>query len=263
MNRSITILTYHAIEPENSERLHEGGVFYNVTPETFRKQMCYLKENGYNVLTIEDFIKSETDHELPDKSILITFDDGHISHYETVLPILKEFGFTAVFFLVVNDIGKRYRINWEQAKSLKELGMDIGSHGMNHRVLKGSSYFKLISELKSSKIILEDTLRMNILAFSIPRGIYSKKISTVARGAGYMLVFTSYTGNASIDSDPYCIKRIVMLKNYSMKNFISIVHKDPVFMIKKRLEQFAKNGIQKTIGVKGYEQIKKAIFLKV
>ncbi|MCK4463555.1 MAG: polysaccharide deacetylase family protein [Candidatus Omnitrophica bacterium] len=262
MFKRIPILIYHSIEPEGSKRIYEGERFYNATPEMFRKQMRYLKENGYNTITIDKLMRSATDYELPDKPIMLTFDDGHISHYETVLPILKEFGFTAAFFLVVNDIGKKYRVNWKQSKTLKDSGMDIGSHGMNHKILDGSSYFNLVSETKSSKIILEDTLRMNILAFSIPRGVYSKKISTVARGMGYMFVFTSFTGNTSIDSDPYCIKRIVMLKNYSMKDFISIVHKDPVFMIKKRLEQFAKNGIQKTIGIKGYEQIKKALFMK-
>ncbi len=260
MNKSITILTYHTIEPEDSNRIYEGEKFYNITPAMFREQMLYLKENGYTTITIDKFINSATDNDLANKPILLTFDDGHISHYETVLPILKEFGFTAAFFLVVNDIEKKYRVNWKQSKTLKDSGMDIGSHGMNHKILNGSSYFNLVSELKSSKIILGDTLRMNIRAFSITRGVYSKKISTVARGMGYMLVFTSFTGNTSIDSDPYCIKRIVMLKNYSMKDFISIVHKDPVFMIKKRLEQFAKNGIQKTIGVRNYDRIKNAIF---
>ena len=253
---------YHAIDRAKSKRIDKNEQFYNVTPERFAKEMRYLKENGFNTITLDDLIRSEDEGELPDNPIMLTFDDGHISNFEFALPILKEFGFTGVFFLVVNDIGKRNRISWKQARALKDSGMDIGSHGMNHHILNKASHIKLVSEMKASKIMLEKELDMKISAFSIPRGLYSKKISHVARGTGYKLTFTSFTGNSSLSSDPHCLRRTTMRGGYSMKDFISIIHKNPIFIIKRYVEQFIKGGLKMTIGVKGYDKIKKVLFSK-
>jgi len=260
MVKRIPVLAYHFVEPENSKRIYEHEKFYSVTPEEFRNQMIYLKENGYNTITLDDLLRIEEDHMLPEKPVMLTFDDGHISHYDTVLPMLTGYGLKGLFFLVINDIGKEHRITWEQAKVLKDAGMEIGSHSMNHRVLDKSSYFELTSEMKASKIILERELGNKVLAYSIPRGLYSKKMSEVARGMGYRFLFSSFSGNATLISNPYCMKRFAILGNYSMKEFESIVKKDPTFIAKKLIEQAIKNGIQKTIGVERYDSLKKAIF---
>lgn len=262
MLKRIPILMYHSVEPDGSERIDESEKFYNITPYSFREQIRYLKENGYRPVTLAGLLQSEHDAELPCKPIMLTFDDGYISHYDTVLPILKEYGFSGAFFLVSSDIAKEYRINWEQAIALKKSGMDIGSHGVNHEIIDKFPYPNLIIELKASKLELEENLGMNITAFSIPRGFYSTKISNVARGMGYKLVFTSFTGNISLYSNPYCLRRIVMLGNYTMKEFISIVQKNPIFLIRKHGVQLAKDLVQKTIGMRGYEWIKKVVFSK-
>jgi peptidoglycan/xylan/chitin deacetylase (PgdA/CDA1 family) len=262
MFKRIPILMYHTIEPERSKRVYEDEKFYNITQENFIDQMNYLRKNGFNTITIADLLKSERDDDLPPKPIMLTFDDGHISHYDTVMPILKENRFTGVFFLVSNDIGKEYRVTWDQVKALREWGMEIGSHGVNHDIINKYSFQNLIIELKASKIELEDTLGEKILAFSIPRGFYSPKISNVARGMGYKLVFTSFTGNITLYSNPYCLRRLVMRSDYSMNDFKSIVNKNLAFLTKKHVEQLAKNGLHKVMGVKTYNRIKERIFAR-
>ena len=262
MFKRITVLRYHTVEPEGSARLREEEKFYNVTPEKFREQVYYLKKSGYSAVSLKELISIEQNDKLPRKPIMLTFDDGHISHYETVLPILKECGFKGVFFLVVNEIGKEHRLNWEQAKALKNSGMEIGSHSLNHAIINKYSYPNLILELKASKLELEENLGTEILAFSIPRGMYSPKISNVARGMGYKLVFTSFAGNISLYSNPYCLRRMGMRSGYSMKEFISIVRKDPIFIMKKHFEQFAKSRVKRAIGVKAYDRLKDSIFQK-
>lgn len=260
MFNRIPVLMYHAIEPEGSERLSDEERFYAISPERFREQMRYLKENGYNTLGFEGLVNVAEGDDLPDKSVMITFDDGHISHYDKALPILRELGLKAAFFLVVNDIAKPYRINWQQARDINRAGMDIGSHSMNHVVLNGFSYQRLIAELKSSQVVLEDELDTKIIAYSVPRGLYSGNISAVARGAGYKLVFTSFTGNVSFFSNPYCLRRSAILNHYSMKEFISIMKKEMGFIVRKRLEELAKNMLQKVIGLRGYEKLKRVVF---
>jgi len=259
MLKRIVCLRYHTVEPDDSRRLEESERFYNVTPDRFREQMAYLKDNGYKTLTLSELIRIEDEKNLPEKPIILTFDDGHISHYKTVLPILKEFGLDGVFFIVVDEVAKKNRMGWMWIKELKAQGMEIGSHSLHHTTLKRASYQNLIFELKASKLGLEEQLGGDVLAFSIPTGLYSRRISDVARGMGYKLVFTSFTGNITLYSNPHCLRRIGMRSEYTMGDFIDIVGKDTRFIIKRRMEQFTKDSIKGTIGVRGYEKLKQAI----
>ena len=259
MFKRIVSLRYHSIEPEGSWRITEGERFYNVTPENFRKQMAYLKENGFTALSLSDLLRIEDEKDLPKKPVILTFDDGHISHYGTALPILKEAGLSGVFFIVVDEVAKNNRMGWRWIKALRSAGMEIGSHSLHHTALNKAPYQSLIVELKASKLELESHLGEKILAFSVPTGIYSRKISNVARGMGYKLVFTSFIGNITLNSDPHCLRRIGMRNEYTMDDFVSIVGKDTGFLLKKHMEQFATASLKNTIGVKGYERLKHAI----
>ncbi len=254
--KRISVLRYHSVEPDSSKYISKSEVLYNIIPMDFREQMLYLKKNNYQTLTLGQLLSIEDERSLPKKPIMLTFDDGHISHYETVLPILQELGFTGVFFLVSNDIGKKGRMNWAQVKSLKHAGMDIGSHGMNHEIMNKYPYQSLIVELKASKLELENTLGNKIVAFSVPHGSYSTKISNVAHGMGYKLVFTSFTGNITLYSNPYRLRRIGIRRYYTMDDFKAIVEKSALFITKKRMGQLAKDGIKTVVGVKTYENIK-------
>lgn len=262
MVKRITSLIYHSVEAKGSARIREEERFYNITPDKFRKQMRYLKENGYSTIGLDELIQIDDERNLPEKPVILTFDDGHLSHYDTVLPILKELGLGAVFFIVVDDVGKKYRMSWNKIKVLKSAGMDIGSHSLRHVTLDKASYQSLIFELKASKIELEENLESKILAFSIPTGMYSRRISDVARGMGYKLVFTSFMGNITLYSNPHCLRRIGVRSEYSMEDFISIVRKDTGFLVKRRVEQFAKNRIKDVIGIKGYDKVKQAVIAR-
>jgi len=261
MLKRITVLRYHSIEYEDSVRLWEDERFYNVAPDVFRDQMRYLKDNGFTAISLDDLLSIENEEKLPEKPVLLTFDDGHISHYDTALPELKKRGFKGVFFLVVNDIAKDNRLTWEHAARLKDAGMEIGSHGVNHVGMKNYSYQNLIIELKASKLELEERLGAHIKAFAIPRGLYSAKISNVARGMGYKLVFTSFAGNITLLSNPYCLRRMGIRSTYGMDEFKAIVEKKARFILKRRIAQFFKDHIKVIIGLTLYDRIKR-LFLK-
>ncbi|MBN1871088.1 MAG: polysaccharide deacetylase family protein [Candidatus Omnitrophica bacterium] len=262
MFKRITVLRYHSVEFEDSIRLRYDEKFYNVTPEAFRSQMQYLKDNGFTTISLNDLLFIENEDKLPKKPILLTFDDGHISHYDTVLPILKELGFRGTFFLVVNDMGRPNRVSWNQVQLMKKNKMDIGSHGVHHEIMHKYSYQNLIIELKSSKLELEEKLGEEIVSFAIPRGLYSHKISNVARGMGYKLVFTSSAGNINLYSNPYCLRRMGVRRDYSMGVFKSIVNMETSYILKRRLGQLCKDMVKNIVGIKNYTSLKNSIFLR-
>jgi peptidoglycan/xylan/chitin deacetylase (PgdA/CDA1 family) len=95
------------------------------------------------------------------KFAILNFDDGWKSHYQIVKPILDEYDFKSTFYIVCNyveaeeneDGGKvdNKRMNWNEISKLKNDGMDIGSHTMNHEDLKGLSDSEIEYEIGESK----------------------------------------------------------------------------------------------------------------
>ena len=84
----ITVLVYHRTSPENLSK----DPFWNVSPENFKKQIQYLKDNNYEVISVDQLYKYLLKNKFPNKKLAcITFDDGYLDNYKLALPILKEF----------------------------------------------------------------------------------------------------------------------------------------------------------------------------
>lgn len=181
------ILMYHHIEkkePQNS---------YYVSSEIFREQMQWLKDNNYKVVSYDDFYKKAVGlGELPEKPVIITFDDGVIDQYTNALPILKEFGYTATFFIKLNNVGEgKGGMTWDMIKELIDSGMTIGSHSMNHDNMANMDEKTLKYELTESKKVLEENLDINIYYFCYPGGAYSEETIKATQDAGYRSASTT------------------------------------------------------------------------
>jgi peptidoglycan/xylan/chitin deacetylase (PgdA/CDA1 family) len=130
----VPILMYHYIsEPPPGADAYR--IELSITPDIFRAHMQYLEDEGYTPVSLYDLdaalIRGAA---LPAKPVILTFDDGHIDHYTNVFPILKEYGFTATFFVITARLDERNAdyINWEQAEEMATTGMNIEPHTKNH-----------------------------------------------------------------------------------------------------------------------------------
>ena len=91
----------------------------SVSPVLFRHEMEYLKDQGYTSISFADFASYATSgRALPEKPVIITFDDGWETQYGQARPILKDAGLTATFFLITKEMGHPPTMSWEQAKEL-------------------------------------------------------------------------------------------------------------------------------------------------
>ncbi len=182
----IPVLMYHAIgyEKDNTAR---------VPKENFKQQMKYLKDNGYVTLTLDEaYSFFEKNKPVPEKSLVITFDDGYVDNYVEALPILKEFGFTATIFVITDIIDKSQNyMNLEQLKEMEANGIDIQSHTVYHKNLKELSYDKQLETLKDSKEFLEKSLNKKIKYFAYPFGEFSQDTLKAVKEAGYTMAFAT------------------------------------------------------------------------
>ncbi|MBU3142926.1 polysaccharide deacetylase family protein [Clostridium sp. CF012] len=185
-NKGIPVLMYHAIG-------YEKGNTARIPKEKFKAQMKYLKDNGYSTLTLDeayDFFK--TNKPVPQKSVVLTFDDGYVDNFLEALPILKEFGFKATYFIITNVVDKSPGyMSLEQLKAMQANKMDIQSHTAKHEHLAKLSYEEQVKTLKESKAFLEKSLGKKVQYIAYPYGEYSKETLTAVKKAGYTMAFTT------------------------------------------------------------------------
>ena len=102
-NREIQILTYHRV---NNDR---DPYFSGVPTDVFRKQIAYLASHAY-ICSLEEAVERMKKADVPDNTIVVTFDDGYRDNFVNAFPILQEFSIPATFFLATAAIGSGYTL---------------------------------------------------------------------------------------------------------------------------------------------------------
>ncbi|MDR3564954.1 MAG: polysaccharide deacetylase family protein [Negativicutes bacterium] len=203
----VPVLVYHKVDT-----LYHA---LSMTPQEFDEQMSYLYENGYHTITPDQlmaYIKYGKD--LPEKPVLITFDDGYLDNYTNAYFIMKKYGFTGTIFLVTSLVGQDSRfMNWEQAREMQQGGFVFGSHTVDHQPLTKLTPEEALAELVDSSEIIEQELGVKPCYFAYPTGAYNQQLEQLVRQAGYKAAFTIRFGQAGLESDPLAIERIPVFKS--------------------------------------------------
>lgn len=210
----VPIIMYHSINPDNQG----GKSLLVVTPENFRRQMRFLKEHRYNVISLEEAVRFIKNKKRPSgRTIAITFDDGFKDNYTYAFPILKEYNFPATIFIVVNEVGvpPESRLSWDEIRAMQESGLvTFGSHTVTHPNLEGvTSAETLENEIQGSKKILEEKLGRGVTSFSYPGGKFTKAAKQAVIDAGYELAVATSPGKRVPDNDIFVTKRLRISRN--------------------------------------------------
>ncbi|MFJ5763047.1 polysaccharide deacetylase family protein [Neobacillus sp. NPDC093182] len=169
--QKVPILIYHSIDEYNGK----GSKELFVTPENFEKQMVYLKNNGYTLLTFERW----TDISKVNKPIFITLDDGYKNNQNAfeILQKLRDDKFkpTATFFVISDFIGYSNRLSQTDLKMMAESGLiSVQSHTATHPDL--TKLENLQYELKGSKEKIEKMTGKPVIALAYPYGNFNERV---------------------------------------------------------------------------------------
>ena len=221
----LPVLTYHGIECASGEYGWTAPEKpYGVSVSVFEKQVKLIVDSGFQSLALDETGKWLSGKRTYHRPILITFDDGHLSHYEHAAAYLKKNKVKAVFFISAGLVGKKNQMNWTQLKELVRDGFEIGSHGLTHIPLTNLPAEELKYELKGSKDLIERKLAIEVKGFSVPRGFYSASLSRAAEEAGYHFVFTSEFDLNSVGGSPLGLKRLVVTRGISFEAFDNMIY---------------------------------------
>lgn len=239
---NVFMLMYHRI---NDYRKNE----MSVPVQQFRKQLTYLKKMGFQNMRMDELELMEPDTKLKSPKVILSFDDGYEDNFTDAFPILKEFGYSAIFYLPYNFIGKddmyprdkkesnliqHNRImDWTQIKSIHNAGMEIGSHTLSHQNLTKMNATKAKKEIFESKNRLEQKLGLKVTSFCYPGGYFNEKHVYWTEKAGYLSACTTANGCYQ-NGSKYKIPRIAVLASdtffiFKQKligdmNFFNLIH---------------------------------------
>ncbi|HPM42618.1 MAG TPA: glycosyltransferase [Candidatus Omnitrophota bacterium] len=254
----IPCLLYHDIREDTADMTGARPelVPYILRKTHFETHMKWLAESGYHVSGCQ-VTKSQSD-KAASKKIILAFDDGWKSNYEIAYPILKRYGFSATFFVTIENIGKPDMMTWKDIKEMADNGMEIGSHNMTHRIPVELWDDELEVEMRESKRVLEEKLGRAVRSFSLPTGFYDKRMAKLARKTGYEIACYSRVELNSIKGGEefLTLKKIGIKRGFDLELFNGIAKGDPNVLAKLRKGQTVRNLAKSVLGSGGYNIIK-------
>ncbi|HZW83251.1 MAG TPA: polysaccharide deacetylase family protein [Candidatus Deferrimicrobium sp.] len=204
----VPILLYHHVA--------DGPANYlTLDPAIFEVQMKYLYESGFQTISLYQLYSTYyLNLALPQKPVIITFDDGLIDQYTTALPILRRYHFTATFFIQTEAVEKREgtHMTWKQIAHMKQLGMCIEAHSLTHADLRTLSAEEQTREIYGSKMAIERKLSFPVKFFAYPGGLFDNSSLIIVRRSGFLGAVTGEPGKVAVGEDPFTLKRIVVGK---------------------------------------------------
>jgi peptidoglycan/xylan/chitin deacetylase (PgdA/CDA1 family) len=218
---TVAILGYHKIGPPPP-----GGweSWFYVSEQTFERQIQVLREGGWEPIDVRRFLAGLANpHALPERSALLTFDDGYRSMHAVALPILQRLEAPAVLFVPTEFVGKRNTFDrgvepdedicdWTDLRGLARGGVSIQSHAVTHRRFSELSQDERRRELMDSKTTLEFNLGESVELMAFPYGDPGPSDEDDwLSAAGYHAACLYGGGPVRLPvSNPYRLERIAM-----------------------------------------------------
>ena len=201
----LPILLYHNVAyeyPAENEQLH-------ISPERFRAHMQALKDNGFTPVSFQEYYDYRVNGAaLPEKPIIISFDDGYITNYEYAYPILKELEMKATFFAVTSSSSTPtsfpiHHYDWKMANEMEASGLiDIESHSYTHPKHSELALDKVEQEARLSYFDIKTYMHKQPLVYSYPNGAFSDQTKEIVRKAGYKMQVKVGNDGVNTDSTP-------------------------------------------------------------
>ena len=239
----VPIIIYHNIKYNNLSQL-------TIAPYEFESDLQYLKTSGYTTITIDDLIKYQENAEiLPEKPIILSFDDGYLNTYVYAYPLLRDYNMRAVLSIIgkdtddfskINITDLNYaHINWNQVINMQNSGIfEIQNHSYNLHLATIDRYGCLKKPGESNdhyeKVLTDDLtlLQREVYektgvtptAFTYPYGKISNESVPLIKKLGFKASLTCDYGINIITNDPedlYGLKRIARYHNVTLKKTLA------------------------------------------
>ena len=204
----VPILCYHQIRNWTSSDGKVGRDYIVPTAE-FKSQMKMLADSGYNTI-LPDQLYNYLAYgaKLPEKPIMLTFDDTKLDQWTVAVPELKKYGFKAVFFIMTVSLGRPNYMSRDQVKQMSDAGHVIGSHTYDHQNVKKYQGEDWVTQIEKPTKTLQEVTGKDIKYFAYPFGLWNKEAIPELKKRGFSSAFI--LAEKRDENDPlFTIRRII------------------------------------------------------
>ncbi|MEU0088438.1 polysaccharide deacetylase family protein [Streptomyces sp. NPDC006274] len=226
MTPSVPVLMYHAV----GERPAPAAYGLSVSPAAFARQMEMLAERGFTPVTtarLGDAWRSGGRRPLPERPVLITFDDGYEGVHRHALPVLARHGFAATVFVTTGWLRGPYdrgnaldtMLDWQQVRELAAAGTEIGGHAHTHPQLDQLDGPRLAHETVHCRDLIARELGAAPVSFAYPYGYSDRRVRAAVRTAGFTQALAVGNARAAPRQGPYALRRLTVRRGTGPAEF--------------------------------------------
>ncbi len=217
--KQVPVLCYHQIRDWRATD-SKTAKDYIIPVATFKAQMKMLADSGYNSIQPEQLYNYLAYGDaLPEKPVMLTFDDTDYDQYEVGAKVLDQHGFKGVYFIMTVSIGKKGKVHYMSKEDIKDLadnGNTIGSHTYDHKNFKKYAGEDWVQQLDKPTAKLEEITGKKMLDFAYPFGLWNSQGIPELKKRGFRAAYA--LAEKRDDKDPlYTIRRIIASGYWSPK----------------------------------------------
>lgn len=190
---------------------------------SFEAQLRYLARNKIATLTAGELFDALSRGEHPQRTVVLTFDDGYEDGATVVGPLLAKYGARATFFVNAGTIGYRGHQSWREMRALRAAGCEIGAHGMHHLDLTTLDRSEQMHEAGDCVARIQRFIGFRPVSYAYASGAYNNTTLDVMREIGIHSAWTEIVGRALDVRKPYEMPRLRITRDMTVDGFAALV----------------------------------------
>jgi len=236
-DQRVPILMYHSISTSTNPRFKRWAV----SAEIFDQHLSYLSRNRYASITVTDLMKARihSDVKLPERPVVLTFDDAYADFYENAFPALQRHGCVATLYVPTAYVGgtcgwlqgdgegARQMATWSHLAEVSAGGIECGGHSHSHVQMDAIPAAIANTEIARCKSMLEDHLGQGVFSFAYPSGWTTASVKRLVHAAGYTSACAIKNMLSSSADDPFELARLVVTGDMDVEGLARLLHRAP------------------------------------
>lgn len=219
------VFMYHRVDVSSpGDRVSRA---LTVSPKQFDDEMALLARRGFTAVSLDRFYELARTGKPLDHLVLVTFDDGYRDQYEYAVPILERYHFAGTFFVNTGTIGDARHMSWQELQTMRDAGMSIEAHGVDHVDLAALAPAKQAVEIDRCVLTLEERLAEPVRAFAYPSGAFDLATVDIVRQAGVTFAFTTDAFRTLQRGSPYELARVRVKSGLDDREFMELLPAQP------------------------------------
>jgi peptidoglycan/xylan/chitin deacetylase (PgdA/CDA1 family) len=227
---ALPVLLYHSISDHASPEVAR----FAIAPKVFDEHMRHLAEEGYSSMTVTELVPVlHGQREVPERPVLVTFDDGFRDFLTTALPILQRHGIAATLYATTGFIGAATTpgsnrsgdemLSWHDLAEVVRQGVEVGGHTHTHPTLDTLPHAAARDEINGCKERIEQRLGVTVRSFAYPHGYSSAWVRRAVADAGYTSACAVGNAMSHPRDDPFAIARLMLEATHSRADVLRML----------------------------------------